>query len=177
MRPDVATICVDQPRSSLAERTYLGPVISGLMVTIRHFLVNLFSRRTVATIEYPEVTREYSERLRGRHVLTTRDDGELRCVACFMCETACPADCIHIEAEEDPEAPVEWEKRPKVYEIDLLKCVYCGFCVEACPKEAIVMSRVHEMAFANRGEAVVGIEELRQRGPIGELDLGFRPYY
>jgi NADH-quinone oxidoreductase subunit I len=163
---NVATVNVDQPPQSLTERIYLGPIFKGLGVTLRHFLRNLFGQKDVATIQYPEVKREYSERFRGRHILTTKDDGSLRCVACYMCETACPAECITIVAEEDPEATVEWEKKPAVYEIDLLRCVFCGFCVDACPKEAIIMSREHEMAFNSRDEAVVGIEELRQSGPI-----------
>jgi hypothetical protein len=49
--------------------------------------------------------------------------------------------------------------------------------VDACPKEAIVMSRVHEMAFASREEGVVGLDQLLQRGPFENLDLGYRPYY
>jgi NADH-quinone oxidoreductase subunit I len=173
----VSTVNVDRPRQTIGERIYVVPILQGLAVTLRHFLRNLFGQRDVATIQYPEVKREYSERLRGRHILTTRDDGQLRCVACYMCETACPADCIHIVAEEDPEATVEWEKRAKVYEIDLLRCVFCGYCVDACPKEAIIMSREHEMAFASREEAVVGIEQLRQKGPIEEEDIGYRPYF
>ncbi len=174
---NVSTVSVDRGRIPFSERIYLGPVIRGLAVTLRHFMRNLLGHRDVATIEYPEVKRQYSERLRGRHILTTKDDGSLRCVACYMCETVCPADCITIVAEEDPEAPVEWEKKPLVYEIDLLRCVFCGYCVDACPKEAIIMSRTHEMAFTNREEAVVGIDELRQKGPIEEQDLGYRPYY
>ncbi len=134
-------------------------------------------RKYTVTVEWPEVKREYSERLRGRHILLTREDGSPRCVACYMCETACPADCIHIEAEEDPTATVECEKRPRVFTIDLLRCVFCGFCVDACPKEAIVMTREHEMAFATREEAIVGLDELRQKGPIESEDLGYRPYY
>jgi NADH-quinone oxidoreductase subunit I len=173
----VSTVNVDRPQQTIGERIYVVPILKGLAVTFRHFLRNLFGQRDVATIQYPEVKREYSERLRGRHILATRDDGQLRCVACYMCETVCPADCIHIVAEEDPEATVEWEKRPKVFEIDLLRCVFCGYCVDACPKEAIIMSREHEMAFANREEAVVGIEELRQREPIEDEDLGYRPYF
>jgi NADH-quinone oxidoreductase subunit I len=173
----VSTVNVDRPRETIGERIYVVPILEGLAVTLRHFLRNLFGQRDVATIQYPEVKREYSERLRGRHILTTRDDGQLRCVACYMCETACPADCIHIVAEEDPEATVEWEKRPKVFEIDLLRCVFCGYCVDACPKEAIIMSREHEMAFATREEAVVGIGQLRQRGPIEDEDIGYRPYF
>ena len=174
---NVSTVNVDRRPSNLGERMHLVPILKGLVVTIRHFFRNLFGQRDVATIQYPEVKRQYSERLRGRHILTTREDGALRCVACYMCETACPADCIHIVAEEDPEATVEWEKKPLVYEIDLLRCVFCGFCVDACPKEAIIMSREHEMAFPNRGSAVVGIEQLRQKGPIEDEDLGYRPYY
>ena len=176
MRP-VTTINVDRPRKSFGEWIYLGPIIKGLMVTLRHFLRNLFGQRDVATIQYPEEVRQYSERMRGRHILTTKDDGSLRCVACYMCETACPADCITIVAEEDPEATVEWEKRPVEFEIDLLRCVFCGFCVDACPKQALVMSRQHEMVFTTRDEAIVGIDALKQKGPIEDEDLGYRPYY
>jgi len=64
-----------------------------------------------------------------------------------------------------------------VFTIDLLRCVYCGFCVDACPKEAIVMSRHHEMAFASREEAIVGLDDLLQKEPMTKLDLGYRPYY
>jgi NADH-quinone oxidoreductase subunit I len=173
----VNTVNVDRPKQSFGERIYLGSIIKGLAVTMRHFLRNLFGQKDVATIQYPEERREYSERMRGRHILTTKDDGSLRCVACYMCETACPADCITIIAEEDPEATVEWEKRPLIFEIDLLRCVFCGYCVDACPKEAIIMSRKHEMSFTTREEAVVGIDQLRQKGPIEDEDLGSRPYY
>jgi len=174
---NVSTVNVDRGRIPVAERIYLGPILRGLAVTLRHFMRNIFGHKDVATIEYPEVKRQYSERLRGRHILTTKDDGSLRCVACYMCETVCPADCITIVSEEDPEATVEWEKRPLLYEIDLLRCVFCGYCVDACPKEAIIMSREHEMAFTNRSQAIVGIEDLRQKGPIEEEDLGYRPYF
>ena len=173
----VITVNVDRPRQSFGERIYLGSIVQGLGVTIRHFLRNLFGQKDVATIQYPEEKREYSERTRGRHILTTKDDGSLRCVACYMCETACPADCIKIVAEEDPKAKVEWEKRPLSFEIDLLRCVFCGYCVDACPKQAIIMSREHEMSFITREEAVVGIDGLKQKGPIEEEDLGYRPYY
>lgn len=168
---------VDPKGQTFLQRIYLVEIVKGLWVTLRHFVGNLFTRTYTVTVEWPEVKREYSDRLRGKHILLTRDDGSPRCVACYMCETACPADCIHIEAEEDPAATVEWEKRPRVFTIDLLRCVFCGFCVDACPKEAIVMSREHEMAFSSRDQAVVGLAELLQKGPVATLDLGYRPYY
>ncbi len=174
-RTDVV-VCNPKPLGFL-QRFYLVEVLKGMAVTLRHFLGNVFRRRYTVTVEWPEVKREYSERLRGKHVLLTRDDGSPRCVACYMCETACPADCIHIEAEEDPASTVEWEKRPKVFNIDLLRCVFCGYCVDACPKQAIIMTRKHEMAFADRDEAVATIDELLQKGPIDAIDLGYRPYY
>ena len=169
-------LCEPKPLR-LWQRFYLVEIAKGLAVTLRHFLANLFRRTYTVTVEWPEVKREYSDRLRGRHVLLTREDGSPRCVACYMCETACPADCIHIEAEEDPTSTVEWEKRPKVFTIDLLRCVFCGFCVDACPKEAIIMTRHHEMAFAGRGEAVIGLDQLLVKGPVERIDLGYRPYY
>ncbi len=173
----IVTVNVDRPKQTFGERIYLGSIVKGLAVTMRHFLRNLFGQKDVATIQYPEERRESSERMRGRHILTTKDDGSLRCVACYMCETACPADCITIIAEEDPEATFECDKRPLSFEIDLLRCVFCGYCVDACPKEAIIMSRKHEMSFTTREEAVVGIDELKQKGPIEDEDLGYRPYY
>ncbi len=175
--PDVI-VCDAKPLRFL-QRFYLIEVLKGLGVTLRHFLGNLFARKYTVTVEWPEVKREYSERLRGRHILLSREDGSPRCVACYMCETACPAECIYIEAEEDPASSVEWEKRPRVFTIDLLRCVYCGFCVDACPKEAIIMSRTHEMAFVTRGEAIVGLPRAPAEGaglkPRPRLQAVLRP--
>jgi NADH-quinone oxidoreductase subunit I len=177
MRSQDVVVCDPKPLRPL-QRLYVIEIAKGLAVTLRHFLGNLLTRKYTVTIEWPEVKREYSERMRGRHILLTREDGSPRCVACYMCETACPAECIYIEAEDTPDsATIEFEKRPKVFSIDLLRCVYCGFCVDACPKEAIVMSRVHEMAFASRDEAIIGLDQLLQKGPPEKLDLGYRPYY
>ena len=54
-----------------------------------------------------------------------------------MCATACPAECIFIEAKEREDGIDE--KMPEVFTIDLLECVFCGGCVEACPCDAIRM--------------------------------------
>ncbi|MGH7565096.1 MAG: hypothetical protein ACREK5_11845, partial [Gemmatimonadota bacterium] len=80
---------------SWLEKIYLPRVIQGLGVTIRNFLKNLARPSRLPTIKYPEERRDYGYRFRGRHYLKKRPSGEPRCVACMMCATACPADCIY----------------------------------------------------------------------------------
>ena len=158
---------------SWAEKMYL-PLFGGLLVTIRHFFRNLF-KGPEYSINYPEERRQYSHRYRGHHILTTRPDGSVRCVACYLCSTACPADCIHIEAAEHPDENIE--KYPVVYEIDMLRCVFCGYCVDACPEEAIIMSNNYDMAYFTREQSVVGKVDLMKPFTFDEERLGYRPMY
>ncbi len=143
-------------------RSYLPEIFRGLGVTLRHLFGNLFgSRKTryLQTVRYPEERRVYPPRYRGQHRLLPRADGSPRCVACYMCATACPAYCIHIVAGESPNPKIE--KYPVAFEIDLLRCVYCGFCVEACPEDAIRMDTgIHVPSFYSRDDAVVGRVDL-----------------
>ena len=88
-------------------------------------------------MQYPEEKIPYPVGYRGLHRLVPRDDGKPRCVACYMCATVCPAQCIYIEAGEYSDDPIE--KYPTRFVIDELRCVVCGLCVEACPKDAIRM--------------------------------------
>lgn len=131
------------------EALYLPAIFNGLRLTIRHFFRNLFGSKGVVTIQYPEEQRHISSRWRGRHRLTRREDGFIKCVACYMCETICPAHCIHIESGDHPDLSIE--KYPVIFDIDELRCVFCGLCVEACPKEAIRMDTgVIAMAYSSR---------------------------
>jgi len=130
------------------ERLYLPEILKGLAITNYHFARNLMlhtahmfglakSRRATTTVQYPEERKHYPDTYRGSHRLTLRPDSSVRCTACFLCATACPAQCIYIEAGEAPDPHVE--KYPLRYEIDTLRCIYCGLCVEACPCDAIRM--------------------------------------
>ncbi|MBI3992785.1 MAG: NADH-quinone oxidoreductase subunit I [Candidatus Lambdaproteobacteria bacterium] len=136
MTANVKTITVDRGEG-LMEALYLPAILIGLGLTVRHFMRNMFGKRDVVTIQYPEEQRRVSPRYRGRHRLTVREDGFIKCVACYMCEEICPSHCIHIDAGEVPDKSVE--KYPVVFDIDELRCVFCGLCVEACPKDAIRM--------------------------------------
>ncbi|MCK6439761.1 MAG: NADH-quinone oxidoreductase subunit I, partial [Planctomycetes bacterium] len=84
------------------------------------------------------------------------ENGMEKCVACYMCSTACPADCIEIDAEEAPadKFGLQRFKRPKVFNIDMLKCIYCGYCVEACPKDAIGMTTTYNQVASKRSDFI-----------------------
>jgi len=127
-------------------RLYLPELLRGFYITSRHFVLNFAGfipglgrlvKKQVVTIQYPEEERVISERWRGRHRLNRREDGSSKCVACFCCQTVCPAQCISIKAGESPEGEVE--KFPLSFELNLFECVFCGLCVESCPCDALYM--------------------------------------
>ena len=166
-----------RPSLTLAERLYLPEILNGVRVTTRHFLRNLTlhtlhlfgiakDKRAAVTTQYPEERKVYADGYRGAHRLTIKPDGAVRCTACFLCATACPAKCIHIEAGEHPDAQVE--KFPVRYEIDTLQCIYCGMCVEACPCDAIRMDTfVHPKIWGyNREDFVESKQTLMERSTV-----------
>lgn len=137
---------------SLAERVYLPAVIKGMTLTLKQ----LFGKKI--TLQYPEEKWKPDPGYRGLHRLTKDEQGRVKCVACYMCATACPSRCITIAAE-----PAPWpdrEKYPLRFEIDLLRCIFCGFCVEACPMDAIVMTDCYEMASTDRKDFIYTKERL-----------------
>ena len=59
------------------------------------------------TEDYPDAPPKFQERFRGVHVLERDADGLEKCVACFLCAAACPANCIYIEAAENTNSSSE----------------------------------------------------------------------
>ena len=111
MTPVKGGYAVDVPVINVSERARrehasIWSTFRAFAVTLRHLFTSLFKGDT-PTINYPEQTRPYSERFRGTHILTVRGDGSLKCVACYMCATICPAECIYIEAGEHPNPEIE----------------------------------------------------------------------
>jgi NADH-quinone oxidoreductase subunit I len=161
----------------LRERMYFPEVIRGVGIIMKQFLRNFFfgrernpdilaRDRTLsqnATLQYPEERVPYPPAYRGLHRLVPREDGKPRCVACYMCATICPAQCIYIEAGELPEDPIE--KYPVKFVIDELRCVVCGFCVEACPKDAIRMDTGEHAPPSYTRSAQIWDETRLLRGP------------
>ena len=166
-----ATKVVKRPVRDMEVQSYVPAVAKGLAQTMAAFFVNtkemvLGQKKDpvlesfsdgITTISYPEEKRPYAERFRGLHRLTIRDDGSPRCVACLCCSTACPAQCIHIEAGEYPAGDPRrgYERFPKAFVIDELRCIFCGFCVEACPCDAIRMDTgMHAVPYDSREQFI-----------------------
>ena len=152
-------IVLKEPRLSLGDQFYLPQVLNGLGTTLRHMFQVLGG--TDRVIQYPEERREdipvekggmFQRTYRGVHRLNKDEEGRVKCVACFMCSTACPAKCIHIEA-----APSPWddrEKYPQKFDIDELRCIYCGMCEEACPCDAIELTHEYDIVGLTRQEMI-----------------------
>jgi NADH-quinone oxidoreductase subunit I len=129
-----------------AVKLYLPAVFAGLAKTFEWMI------RPKFTQEYPEVKRIPRKGYRGEHRLKKDEQGREKCVACYMCATACPAECIEITA-----GPAPWpdrDKYPVEFKIDLLKCIYCGMCEEACPCDAIELTQTYTQVATSREEKV-----------------------
>ncbi len=149
---------------------YFLEIIRGSLITARHFVVNMVfhilklfgiktRRKGAVTIQYPEQKKELAARHRSLHRLMTRDDGKPRCVACMLCVTVCPSECIYVEAAEDPDSEIQ--KYPAKFTIDLSRCCFCGFCVEACPEDAIRMDTDKiEFADYSRQDLIYDLDKL-----------------
>ena len=149
---------------------YFIEIIRGSFITARHFVVNLFfrslkvlgiktKRKGSETIQYPEQKKEIASRHRSLHRLMTRPDGKPRCVACMLCVTVCPSECIYVEAAEDPDPEIQ--KYPAKFIIDLSRCCFCGFCVEACPEDAISMDTGNvELAEYSQDDMIYDLDKL-----------------
>lgn len=137
------------------EATFVPAIIQGLKTTFSHI-----SDRNTVTQQYPEVKPELPEHYRGVHRLNRDEQGRVKCVACMLCATACPARCIAIEGAP---APPEWpdrDKYPATFVLDELRCIFCGMCEEACPVDAIELTHIYDLTGETRAELNFDKEKL-----------------
>jgi NADH-quinone oxidoreductase subunit I len=131
-------------------------IIKGLATTLKEL------GKKPTTVSYPEEKRELPARFRGRHVLHRYEGGLERCVACFLCAGACPADAIYIEADENTEEQrvSPGERYARVFDINLLRCIFCGYCQQACPTGAITLEQIYELSSLRPDDLVYHKDQL-----------------
>ncbi len=143
---------LEEPKLGLLEQLYIPAIIEGLQTTIKHIF------KPKITEQFPEQRPHLPGNYRGVHRLNRDEQGRVKCVACYMCATACPAHCIDIVA-----APSPWtdrEKYPEMFVIDELRCIYCGMCEEACPVDAIELTTLCDLTGLSREEMMFDKEKL-----------------
>ena len=167
---DEDVIVIQPAPISRSESVFLPEVFAGLGTTFKHMAGSVLRGKLAKAaggkprnkaMQYPEERREqmpveegglFKPYFRGVHRLNRDEEGRVRCVACFMCQTACPAHCIHIAGAAAP-----WDDRAKYpikFDIDELRCIYCGMCEEACPVDAIELTPVYDIVGLSRAEMV-----------------------
>jgi NADH-quinone oxidoreductase subunit I len=149
---------VQEPKMGLMEQLYLPAIFAGIGTTVRHMTKTILGIGPPVTQQYPEEEPKLPPNYRGVHRLNRDEEGRVKCVACYMCSTACPAHCIDIVA-----APSPWpdrEKYPETFVIDELRCIYCGMCEQACPVDAIELTTLYDLTGLSREEMMFDKEKL-----------------
>jgi NADH-quinone oxidoreductase subunit I len=152
---------VQEPKMGLFEQLYLPAIAAGLGTTVKH-MVGAITGKSMLTQQFPEQRPHLPANYRGVHRLNRDEQGRVKCVACYMCSTACPAHCIDIVSAP---APPEWtkdgrEKYPETFVIDELRCIYCGMCEQACPVDAIELTTLGDLTGLSREEMIFDKEKL-----------------
>jgi NADH-quinone oxidoreductase subunit I len=144
------------------EVSYVRAALKGMGLTLKH----LFAVNDRVTVQYPEEKSPISPRWRGTHRMLTTETGKAKCVACGLCPTVCPANCIKLVPGEDEEG----NRYPLVFEIDEFRCIFCGYCQEVCPEEAIHVGRHYENSEYSREGFVYDLQRLMdQSHPVCEM--------
>ena len=153
------TKVIERKPLSLAEKTFIPQVLSGLKTTFGTML------QKPVTLQYPEERPNIPDNYRGVPTLVKDPNGREKCVSCQLCEFVCPPKAIRItpgEVQDEEYAHVE--KAPQEFEINMLRCIYCGFCQEVCPEEAIFLQEVYTLSGYSREEMVNDKEKLYELG-------------
>lgn len=141
--------------------------MTGILKALWAVFLHMFRPRF--TVLYPEEKPVIAPRWRGRIILSRDPDGAERCVACYLCAAACPADCIALQAAENEDG----RRYPEFFRINFSRCIFCGFCEEACPTYAIQLTTDFEMGEYERRNLVYEKQDLLISGTGKYPDYNF----
>ena len=106
-------------------------LLKGLAVTGKHW----FQREI--TEQYPEQRPDLPPASQGFF-----DYEASKCIACGLCERACPNHVITVESEKNEAG----KKVVTAYKMQVEYCLFCGLCIEACPTKALKNANNFEIA-------------------------------
>ncbi len=145
------------------KNTYIGRIIyalASLLTGLKTTLIEFFTPKV--TEQYPEnrATLKISERHRAMLYMPVDENGNNRCIACGLCQSACPNGTITVKTRTITDE--ETGKSKKVldeYIYDLGSCMFCQLCVNACPKDAIAFNNKFENAVFDRKRLIMKLNK------------------
>ena len=165
----------------MENQSYFGGIVAGMKTLATGMKVTLKEYFTPkSTEQYPEnrkTTLHVAKRHRGRLVFKRTEDGAHKCVACTMCEKACPNGTIKILSEMRTDEATGKKKRVLLdYQYDLGDCMFCQLCTNACNFDAIEFTNDFENSVFDRGALVLHLDkEVYEGGSLPSLIEGGAP--
>ncbi len=133
--------------------SYFEGLISGVKTLLTGMDITMGEYVTPKiTEQYPEnrKTQHIAERHRGRLIMPHDEQGKNKCIACTLCEKACPNGSIKIVSQMVTTADGKKKKLLTDYIYSLGDCMFCQLCVNACPAGAIQFTKDFENATFSR---------------------------
>lgn len=161
--------------------SYFGEIASGMKTLATGLKVTMKEYFTPkSTEQYPEnrkTTLHVSKRHRGRLVFKRNEDQSYKCIACTLCEKACPNGSIKISTEMVVNEETGKKKRQLTdYQYDLGDCMFCELCVNACNFDAIEFTNDFENSVFDRSKLVLHLDkEVYKGGSLPDLIEGGAP--
>ena len=113
------------------------------------------------TEQYPEnrhTTLHIPERHRAMLVMPHDEEGNNRCIACGLCQMACPNGTIRLTTEMRETEDGKKRRFLVKYEYNLGSCMFCQLCVNACPHDAIRFTNDFENAVFQKEKLVLTLK-------------------
>lgn len=136
-------------------QTGIISLATGLKTTMKEF----FTRKV--TEQYPENRKELVmfERFRGTLTMYHNQANEHRCVACGLCQMACPNGTLNVVSQTIETDEGKKKKQLVKYEYNLGSCIFCQLCVNACPHNAISFAQDFENAVFDRSKLILQLNQ------------------